>query len=465
MTQLAHQSSMFTSKEQSHRNGSVVIIVLWAIAIAAIITSSVQLFSQRQAMLGREALERVQARWAARAGLESTIEVMNEHTIKPHEDDALAMIRDMYYVSAGDMINASYSIMHHVDGRDFGGPMDEHSKFNVNNVDDRGILLALDDMSLDILDAVGDWLDEDNNPSMLGVERDYYRSLEAPVEPRNGPLQSIAEMELIAGIWPKNFRGEDWNLNNRLDSNENDGAHTFPPDQPDGILEGGWSDKLTVYSVIGGATISGKPRIYLKNATADEVKERCDLDQAQAQALIEFGKNTANSLSDLLFTSLAGAAPPSSGAPDPNGGTGGRSGQQPQPGGQQQQPQGSAPLTDKQLRSILAETSIEDPLDRKPGKININTVSTQFFRDILNFIGLDESISDEILYMRESRPQGIPNITPEDLRAITRRFDTVSNVFTISSRGRSTASGLEVEIIAVVDRSTVPVQILEYREQ
>lgn len=461
------------------RRGSVVVIVLWAIAVAAIVTSSVQLFSYRQATLGRDALERVQARWAARAGLENTFEVMNDHTLKPREDDALAMIRDMYYVSAGDTINASYTIMHHVDGRDFGGPMDEHSKFNLNREDDRALLLALDDMSLEVLDSVGDWLDQDNEMSALGVERDYYRSLEGPYEPRNGPLQSLAEIELIAGIWPKHFRGEDWNLNNRLDPNENDSARTFPPDTADGILDPGWSGYLTVYSVGDGATASGEPRIRLKDATVDDLVKRCGVEEAQADALIKFGETSSNTLSDLLFMPLGGGS-----SPDETGGgdaRGGRQGQQQQQQGRQgegqggqNQGQGPNPLTEKQLRAVLAETCIADPLDRKPGKINLNTVSSRFFRDILEFINVDESIADEILYMRDSRPQGItsivdlkkiPNITPQDLQSITRRFDTVSNVYTVSSRGRSWSSGLEVEIIAVVDRSTVPVQIIEYREQ
>ena len=35
------------------RRGSVVIVVLWAISIAAVITTSVQLFAYRQATLGR----------------------------------------------------------------------------------------------------------------------------------------------------------------------------------------------------------------------------------------------------------------------------------------------------------------------------------------------------------------------------------------------------------------------------
>lgn len=455
------------------RRGSVVVVVLWAIAVAALITTSVQLFSHRQATMAREAVERVQARWAARAGIEHTIEVMTDHTQKPRDDDARAMVLDMYYVSKGQCIGADYNIIHHIEGVDYGGPMDEHAKLNINRLDDRALLMMFDDVTLDVLDSFGDWVDEDNEISALGVERDYYRSLEGPYEPRNGPLQSLAEMELVAGVWPKHFRGEDWNLNGRLDPNENDGSASFPPDDPDGILDAGWSQRLTVYSVAGGATMSGLPRIYLKDAEPEDVADRTGLDKDQAQALIEYGKNPANVLSDLIFTPLGSAGGSNSANAAQN------QGRQPQPQRQQQpqqpvQPSGPKPLTEAQLRAVLAECTIEDPLDRKPGKMNINTVHSQFLRDMLSFLGYDESLADEILFMRDSRPQGIlslvelqkiPNITQQDLQAITRRFDTVSNVYTISSKGRSFASGLEVEIIAVVDRSTVPVKILEYREQ
>jgi len=40
----------------------------------------------------------------------------------------------------------------------------------------------------------------------------------------------------------------------------------------------------------------------------------------------------------------------------------------------------------------------------------------------------------------------------------------VGNVYTISSRGRAESTGLEVEILATVDRSSLPLRILEYRE-
>jgi hypothetical protein len=105
--------------------------------------------------------------------------------------------------------------------------------------------------------------------------------------------------------------------------------------------------------------------------------------------------------------------------------------------------------------------------------MNLNTVSADFLRDIFELLNLDEGIADEIIYRRET-PTGIasladlkkiPSITSQDLRQICTRFDVVSNVFTVASRGRSLSTGIEVEIVAVVDRSTLPVRIIEYREQ
>jgi DNA uptake protein ComE-like DNA-binding protein len=419
---------------------------------------------------------------------------MTEHTENPVEDDAQAMTRDMFYVRLGNTLGASYDIVHQVDGTLLGGPMDEHSKININRPEDRNMIVMLDDMTLDLVDSLGDWMDEDDDMSALGVERDYYLGLEGPYLPRNGPMRTIGEIELVAGIWPRYFRNEDWNLNNRLDPNENDGAQSFPPDEPDGILDGAWSSRLTVYSVAGGATASGQRRIVLRDATAEELQERLGVDPIQAQALIEYGSSANNSLANLVMTPLPGATGASGqggqggNAPGAGGGistavtAGGNNNNQEVNGDRSsnqsrntaRQGAAVAPLSDQQLQAVLAETCIEDPLDRTPGKMNLNTISADLLRDVFDFWGLDEAIADEIIHMRSSRPEGIlsiadlkdiPKITAADLQTITRQFDTVSNVFTITSRGRSWASGLEVEIVAVVDRSTVPVQIIEYREQ
>ena len=434
------------------RRGSVVVIVIWTIAIATLITASIQLLGFRQAAFGAEAADRVQARWAARGGIENTISVMADHTARPFPDDAFALVRDLEIVSYGTMNGATYDIQHFRDGRRWPGPMDEHAKININSEQcSSAVLMLLEDMTIDVADAISDWKDSDNEIGVFGVERDWYLSRAAPYEPRNGRVRSVAEIELVAGVWPELMRGEDWNFNQRLDPNEDDDDRTWPPDDPDKILDAGWSQYLTAYTVDGGATSSGEPRLQLKRATPEELMERIGVEELQALALIAYGRNPQNNIIDLASTQLSRI--------DPTGAV---------------SPSVVNPLipdlTYDQIRAVLEETSVIHPEDKQPGKMNINTVDEQFLRDLL----ADEAISDEIIFMRNSRAEGIvsmlelqtiPGLDGDAWRQLYDLYDTRSNVFTISSVGRSEATGTEVEIIVVVDRSTLPVRILEYREQ
>ena len=52
----------------------------------------------------------------------------------------------------------------------------------------------------DPTDAILDWLDPDDNAEPAGGESDYYESLETPYTCKNGPMDSIEELLLIAGI-------------------------------------------------------------------------------------------------------------------------------------------------------------------------------------------------------------------------------------------------------------------------
>jgi len=436
------------------RRGTVVVVVLWSIAVAAIIVGAVQMLSYRQAALGRETLERVQARWAARAGLEHTISVMEFHTQFPEPHDAFAMPDDMARVAVGETIGASYDIRHHVRGRDIYGPMDEHARLNINAAN-MAHLMLLDNMWLDIAEAIISWRNPDFDHEGLGVTRDYYLSMNPPYEPRQADYQNIAELELVAGVWPRYLRGEDWNLNNRLDPNENDGGAMFPPDQQDDYLDAGWSAYLTAYSVADGATGSGLPRLYLPDALIEEVMNRIGVDEIQARALIRFGRRNEDPLAALLMTPISYI-----------GANGERLAQPYNP----ELPD----LTQQQLAALLHELTMHEPSERRPGKININTVDPDFLRDLLELLGADMIVADEILFLRDSRPEGIaslaelvdiPEMSESLLLQLAEMFTTMSNVYTISARGRSHGTGLEHEMIVVVDRSTVPARIIEYREQ
>jgi general secretion pathway protein K len=60
--------------------------------------------------------------------------------------------------------------------------------------------------------AIRDWLDKDDEPAgELGGETDYYQSLEQPYECKNGPLTSLAELQLIRGVSESLYFGKEEN--------------------------------------------------------------------------------------------------------------------------------------------------------------------------------------------------------------------------------------------------------------
>ena len=422
-------------------------VVVWAISICALIVGSLLVFSGRQSMLGVETLDDIRARWTARAGMESTIAVMAYHTVEPEPQNALAMILEMEGVASGQTKHGSWSISHNdLDGQSWGGPMDEHSKLNVNG-DGRGYLAVIfSPLSWGVSPAIEDWLDEDDDPRDLGVEKDYYLSLDARYEPRNDAIWHVAEMELIAGLDPSDIRGEDWNLNNRLDPNEDDGEGSMPDDEPDGVLDAGWSGYLTASSVDGGATASGLPRIYFPLTSIAELVERLQINEAQADSLLTMAQADGFVLESLISTPLEGS----------------------------ENDEGDAaiePLQDWQIQAIFDETATSPAHQPNVGKLNINTVSRRLLMDM--YEGREDMV-ESILSMRFNRAEGItgimdlremPEMTDDLLEELAMTFTTRSNIFTISSRGQSGSSGAECEIITTVDRSTVPVRILEYREE
>jgi len=107
------------------------------------------------------------------------------------------------------------------DGDFTGQIVDESSKFNPNglidpygNVDPKKKdqlerLLQLMGHNPEVMDAILDWLDPDDQRRPMGAEREYYMTLKRPYAPKNGPLDSLGEMLLIKGMDSSTFYGTD----------------------------------------------------------------------------------------------------------------------------------------------------------------------------------------------------------------------------------------------------------------
>jgi general secretion pathway protein K len=59
-----------------------------------------------------------------------------------------------------------------------------------------------------LLDAIGDWIDQDDDERQQGAEEGYYQGLNPPYACRNGPITTIDELSLIKGMTPELLYGD-----------------------------------------------------------------------------------------------------------------------------------------------------------------------------------------------------------------------------------------------------------------
>ncbi len=398
--------------------------------------------------------------------MERIISTLAYHTQAPDPEDPMAVLRDLEFDWQGSLESGAWDIRHAEEGLELKGPLDLHSRLNINSAQ-KGQLLLVPDMSIDTVDAILDWIDEDDEVQGIGAERSFYEGRDLNYIPRNGPFKSIAELELVAGAWPEFVRGEDWNLNDRLDPGENDGALSAPDDDSDDILDPGWAGYLTARSIDSSLGLSGLPRIDLRRSSVEELVEVLGVDEQQAGALLQYASNDNAPLGSLLAVNLGELV----GAPSTptNSRSSGRSTAGRNTTSNTQQPAVN-PLTKDQLRAIFAECTTSDfsGPEPVPGRVNLNTAGPQ----VLEILFGDPGVAESILALRQSRAEGITSIVdlldlrrvePTLLAGIADLLDVTGWTFSVTSRGTSN-TGQEVEIHAVLDRSNLPVRILEYRE-
>lgn len=201
------------------------------------------------------------------------------------KDDAESRGRGLFSVVAAVENDDSFSSSRF-------GLVDESSKLNLNallqfEIDDeqrRDMLMVLPEMTMEIADAILDWLDDDEELREYGAENEHYGTLVPPYESKNGMVDSFDELLLVRGITPALLYGEDANRNGKLEANENDGEGSLPLDNSDDILNRGWSAYLTVSSRETNLRQDGTPRIDVNQE---------DLASLYDAVLADFDEDTA----------------------------------------------------------------------------------------------------------------------------------------------------------------------------
>lgn len=155
------------------------------------------------------------------------------------------------------------------------GVTPESGKLNLNTATDEQLqqlltplLLALEiENPQELINALLDWRDADDESREGGAESDYYATLKPPYRAKNGRIDTIEELLLIKGFDAIVLYGEDVNGNGLLDPNEDDGDATDPVyDNADGLLNFGIAPFLTVSGREPDTSLDNKQRINLNAA-------------------------------------------------------------------------------------------------------------------------------------------------------------------------------------------------------
>ncbi len=310
------------------------------------------------------------------------------------------------------------------------GLMDENSKININSAS-KETLMKLPGVDEIIADSIIDWRSATAKASALGAKDEYYSQLSTPYLCKNAPFDTIEEILLVKGMTPALLYGEDANLNGVLDPNENDGDGSFPPDNSDGTLDKGMYPYITVYSYDWNQAFDGTKRININQARQNDLRQLSNygLTNSDISNIISARRNRQfQTIADLL---------------DVNG------------------------ITNAKFGAI-ADYITTSQREKLIGLVNVNTAPREV---LLAIPGIDETAADKIIERRIGAEgpftdlgQVASAIGKASMKKASDSITLRSSQFTIQSVGALSGRQGKVRLMAVVDRSVIPIQYLYFRD-
>jgi DNA uptake protein ComE-like DNA-binding protein len=266
------------------RRGSILLLVLMAIVIMTLATSSYLVLMRTEHQATHNAGQQLQARMLLESGadylclfLDQTDALITQQggtTANPSSmqavlvsDELLPELRGRFTVLAPDVVQGYFSEFRN-------GLEDESGKLNINSVAMAGgdetatreRLMYIPGMTEDVADAILDWIDEDNQPRAYGAEDTYYMGMSPAYQVKNGPIQSLSELLQVRGVTYELLYGLDANRNHAVDEHEVARGQLLQIDNTLGEMNRGWSAYLSVYAAERNLTPMGTPKVNVNNA-------------------------------------------------------------------------------------------------------------------------------------------------------------------------------------------------------
>lgn len=163
-------------------------VTLWVCILLSVIVSSFSFSSRTEMIQTRAVLDRVQARYAAQAGVHMAAYQLS------HRNQELAWQGDgrLYKVP---FEQTELEIRIHNDS----------GKLNLNRVDAETLQRLLTSLNLQqpvepLVDRILDWRDSDHDPRLQGAEDDAYRAAGYAYGAKDAPFETLDELQQVMGI-------------------------------------------------------------------------------------------------------------------------------------------------------------------------------------------------------------------------------------------------------------------------
>jgi DNA uptake protein ComE-like DNA-binding protein len=450
---------------------SVLIGVLWCLALLSIIVFGVLHTARMDLMVMKNYGDRVQAHYLALAGIEkakallyqdarqrSRSRVNHDGTLynAPEQFRGVSLGRGQFSVFRRGRMDEGGGIIY--------GISDEESRLNVNTASAQE-LAKIQDMTPDVVAAIIDWRDSDNAVSQDGAESDFYLSLRPPYVARNGPLQTLRELLMVRGITAALLLGRESVRGGRADPFQ-EGGDQGASDSPDR----GWAPLLTVDSAIDNVNAAGEERVNIQSADEAALSAVNGITPGIAKAIVAYrGQHQFQSLADLLDVVAVQNRPGQNG--QPNQGRENQARNPNLPGGPNNpnsNPSGPKVISEDLLTQIADDLTVNSS-DRLQGLIDINTAGLEVLRCLP---GLDRQLAQAIISYRASSgffPNTacllkVPGLTPAIYKQVASIVCVRSETYRILSQGKVSSSGARERIQEIVHVGLQDVTTLSYRE-